>query len=61
MALADRRWGDPSNCHPSYIPCLPIVDDLDCPDVRAMGKAPVQVIGPDDYRLDRDNDGIGCE
>lgn len=51
----------PSNCHPSYLPCLPIVGDLDCPDVRAMGKAPVEVIGPDEYRLDRDNDGLGCE
>jgi micrococcal nuclease len=51
----------PSNCHPSYIPCLPIVDDLNCPDVRAMGKAPVRVVGPDDYRLDADHDGIGCE
>ena len=50
-----------SSCHPSYVPCLPIVDDLNCPDVRAMGKAPVQVIGPDDYRLDADHDGIGCE
>jgi endonuclease YncB( thermonuclease family) len=50
-----------SKCHPSYDPCLPIVGDLDCPDVRAMGKAPVSVIGPDAYRLDRDNDGIGCE
>jgi len=26
-----------------------------------MGKAPVDVIGPDDYGLDRDNDGVGCE
>ena len=51
----------PSSCHPSYTPCLPIVDDLDCPDVRAMGKAPVTVIGPDDYRLDNDHDGLGCE
>lgn len=51
----------PSSCHPSYSPCLPIVGDLNCPDVRAMGKAPVTVIGPDDYALDRDNDGIGCE
>jgi micrococcal nuclease len=50
-----------SKCHPSYTPCLPIVADLDCPDVRAMGKAPVTVKGPDDYRLDRDGDGIGCE
>jgi endonuclease YncB( thermonuclease family) len=51
----------PSSCHPSYTPCLPIVADLDCPDVRAMGKAPVHVIGPDEYRLDGDNDGLGCE
>lgn len=49
------------NCHPSYSPCLPIVDDLDCPDVRAMGKAPVTIKGPDEYRLDRDGDGLGCE
>jgi micrococcal nuclease len=49
------------DCHPSYEPCLPIVSDLDCSDVRAMGKAPVRVIGPDDYRLDRDGNGIGCE
>jgi len=26
-----------------------------------MGKAPVMVIGPDEYRLDRDNDGWRCE
>jgi len=50
-----------SRCHPSYDPCLPIVADLDCPDVRAMGLAPVRVIGPDDYHLDRDHDGLGCE
>jgi micrococcal nuclease len=51
-----------SDCHPSYDPCLPIVDDLDCKDVRAMGKDPVRVKGSDPYRLDgSDNDGIGCE
>jgi micrococcal nuclease len=50
-----------TKCHPSYTPCLPIVADLDCSDVRAMGKAPVTVKGPDDYRLDRDGDGMGCE
>jgi len=49
------------DCHPSYSPCLPIVADLDCPDVRALGAAPVTVTGPDDYRLDGDHDGIGCE
>jgi hypothetical protein len=50
-----------NKCHPSYRPCLPIVADLDCPDVRALGKAPVEVIGRDEYRLDRDHDGKGCE
>ncbi|MBA3877967.1 MAG: nuclease [Anaerolinea sp.] len=49
-----------ANCHPSYDPCLPIVADLNCPDVRALGAAPVRVIGPDEYGLDRDKDGIGC-
>jgi hypothetical protein len=53
--------GGGSGCHPSYRPCLPIVGDLDCPDVRRMGKAPVRVVGYDAYRLDRDNDGVGCE
>jgi micrococcal nuclease len=53
--------GGSANCHASYTPCLPIVGDLDCPDVRDMGKAPVTVKGPDEYRLDRDQDGLGCE
>jgi hypothetical protein len=48
-------------CHPSYDPCLPVVEDLDCPDVVAMGAAPVIVGGPDDYDLDADHDGVGCE
>lgn len=52
--------GEPG-CHPSYDPCLPVVEDLDCSDVVAMGAAPVIVGGPDDYELDRDHDGIGCE
>jgi micrococcal nuclease len=56
-----RPIANTTKCHPWYTPCLPIVADLNCPDVRAMGKAPVTVKGPDDYRLDRDGDGIGCE
>lgn len=53
--------GGGSTCHASYRPCLPIRGDLDCEDVRRLGKAPVRVIGPDEYRLDSDNDGMGCE
>ena len=49
------------NCHPSYTPCLPVTDDLDCADVRALGVAPVRVTGSDPYRLDGDGDGFGCE
>ena len=50
-----------TKCHPSYTPCLPIVDDLDCADVRALGVAPVRIVGSDPYRLDGDDDGFGCE
>ena len=50
-----------TKCHPSYTPCLPIVGDLDCADIRALGVAPVRVLGSDPYRLDGDNDGFGCE
>lgn len=54
--------GDPTPaCHGSYDPCLPVVDDLDCADVIAMGSAPVAVLGPDEYGLDADGDGWGCE
>lgn len=44
-------------CHPNYDPCLPIVDNLNCSDIRVA----VRVTGADPYRLDRDGDGIGCE
>jgi micrococcal nuclease len=50
-----------SGCHPSYDPCLPVVADLDCAEVRAMGLAPVSLKGPDDYELDPAEDGLGCE
>jgi micrococcal nuclease len=43
-------------CHPSYSPCLPIRDDMDCPEIGHE----VRVIGPDEYRLDADNDGVAC-
>lgn len=54
-----------SSCHPSYDPCVPIANDVDCAGGRGNGPAyvrgPVRVIGPDVYRLDGDGDGIGCE
>jgi endonuclease YncB( thermonuclease family) len=53
--------GGGGGCMEGYSPCLPITGDLDCVDVRVLGKAPVRVTGADPYRLDGDNDGYGCE
>jgi endonuclease YncB( thermonuclease family) len=50
-----------SGCIAGYSPCLPVTGDLDCADVRALGRAPVVVTGDDPYRLDGDDDGYGCE
>lgn len=47
-----------SSCNPNYNPCVPNVSyDLDCPDIGQR----VTVTGYDQYRLDADHDGIGCE
>jgi hypothetical protein len=52
-------------CHPSYDPCVPIASDVDCAGGSGNGpeyvEGPVYVVGPDEYGLDRDGDGIGCE
>ncbi|MFE3444069.1 MULTISPECIES: hypothetical protein [Nocardia] len=53
-----------SGCHESYDPCVPITSDVDC--AGGSGNGPeytgrVRVIGPDEYDLDRDGNGIGCE
>ena len=51
------------NCDPNYAGgCVPPPPpDLDCADIRAMGIAPVRVVGSDPHRLDGDHDGLGCE
>jgi hypothetical protein len=47
-----------SNCAPGYSPCIKNVDyDLDCADIGQE----VSVTGEDQYRLDADGDGYGCE
>jgi endonuclease YncB( thermonuclease family) len=50
-------------CDPNYAGgCVPpYPPDLDCADIRALGIAPVRVVGSDPHRLDGDDDGIGCE
>lgn len=50
------------NCDPNYAGCVPASStDLDCPDIKRLGLAPVKVIGSDIHKLDRDGDGIGCD
>jgi micrococcal nuclease len=50
-------------CDPNYSGgCVPpYPPDVDCADIRALGIAPVRVIGIDVHRLDGDGDGWGCE
>lgn len=53
-------------CHPSYEgACLPTnASDVDCQGGDGNGpeySGPVRVVGPDEYDLDRDGDGYGCE
>ena len=56
-----------SNCHPSYVGvCLKTdAGDYDCAGGSGNGpnyvQGPFQVIGYDEFRLDSDGDGIGCE
>ena len=49
--------GGAGHCAQGYSPCLPVVRDLDC---SAIGH-PVRVTGADQYGLDADGNGIGCE
>jgi hypothetical protein len=52
-----------AQCHPSYEPCVPMASDVDCLDSGDDGPAytgRVRVVGPDDYDLDEDGDGIAC-
>jgi CHRD domain len=56
----------PQACHPSYEgTCLdPNAEDYDCEGGSGDGPlytGQVKVVGPDEFELDHDNDGIGCE
>jgi hypothetical protein len=56
-----------SNCHPSYQgECLKVgIGDYDCAGGSGNGpnyvQGTVRVVGPDEFDLDRDGDGWGCE
>jgi hypothetical protein len=58
--------GGAASCHPSYEgECLdPSVSDYDCEGGSGNGPGytgRVSVVGPDEYGLDRDGDGVGCD
>ncbi|ABK71922.1 excalibur calcium-binding domain-containing protein [Mycolicibacterium smegmatis] len=44
---------------------MPIARDVDCAGGNGNGPEyvsdPVYVVGPDEYELDRDGDGVACE
>lgn len=62
LSNASQPVNPNSSCDPNYEGCIPVFPpDLDCPDIKRMGLAPVKVIGKDVHRLDRDGDGIGCD
>lgn len=54
-----------SECHPSYSPCLdPLSPDYDCEGGSGDGPdytGTVTVTGYDEYGLDANNNGVGCE
>jgi PASTA domain len=57
----------PQRCHPSYEgECLKVgIGDYDCAGGSGNGpnyvEGTVRVVGPDEFDLDRDSDGLGCE
>ncbi len=67
LRLAVPGGAAAQDCHPSYEGvCVPDgVSDVDCAGDEGNGpeyvRGPVYVVGPDEYELDRDGDGIACE
>jgi hypothetical protein len=55
----------PDPCHPAYGGCVPMASDVDCAGGNGNGPAyvegPVEVRGSDPYRLDDDDNGVGCD
>ncbi len=56
-----------TSCHPSYagVCLIPGIGDYDCAGGSGNGpnyvSGPIQVVGYDEFGLDSDGDGIGCE
>jgi hypothetical protein len=66
-AAADGAAADRTGCHPDYVQCLPIGQDVNCPDPIIAGfGGTVELFDPrnDAYELDDKSgvgNGIGCD
>jgi endonuclease YncB( thermonuclease family) len=50
-----------TGCDLNYAGCIPrFPPDLNCSDIKALGLAPVTVLGKDPHKLDGDGDGKAC-
>jgi len=58
LLLAQQPTPSPQ-CHRSYSECLPVVDDLNCSDIKAKNFRVLD--GNDPYQLDSDSDSVACE
>lgn len=67
VATAPSAPSPGSGCHPSYVgACVPVgVEDVDCRGGNGNGPVyvagPIRVVGPDEYGLDGNKDGVACE
>ena len=53
-------------CHPSYAPCVPVAEDVDCAGGEGDGpefvEGPITITGADVYGLDgRPTNRVGCD
>jgi hypothetical protein len=46
-----------TECNTNYEPCVPTDPTVTCTQIGVQ----VRVVGTDEYGLDRDGDGVGCE
>ncbi len=73
-AHANQAWQPEGGCHPSYEGAIDTrfrscirrgIGDYDCAGGTGNGPnfaiGPFRVVGPDEFDLDSDHDGIGCE
>ncbi|WP_433165396.1 G5 domain-containing protein [Kribbella sp. CA-247076] len=66
VTTVGTKTEEESGCDPNYSGgCVPVASDVDCAGGSGNGpeyvSGPVTVAGNDIYRLDSDNDGLGCE